>query len=80
MGALKFHKRDQPRVKQVSAREREQEGMRLANALEEVTSLKETAKALGISWQAVRRIECLALYKIKAKLTEERINTRISHE
>ena len=46
------------------------EGARIANQLPQFMSLEQVAKKLGISYQMVRRIECLALFKVKTRLQE----------
>jgi DNA-directed RNA polymerase sigma subunit (sigma70/sigma32) len=47
-------------------------GRNIAAQLEPVNSLEEVAESLGVSYQYVRRVECLALAKLAHKLRKMR--------
>jgi DNA-directed RNA polymerase sigma subunit (sigma70/sigma32) len=64
------HKKDQPKVKRVSLKERMRVGSRLAASMEPVMTLREVADKLGMSYQGVQKIEALALYKIQVRLQQ----------
>jgi len=64
------HKKAQPRVKQISVRERIRIGSRLAQSMEPQMTLQAVADQLGLSYQAVQRAEALALYKVQVRLKE----------
>lgn len=43
-------------------------GAAIANQLPQLQSTRDVAKALGLSHQMVRRIECQALYKLQTRM------------
>lgn len=43
-------------------------GASIADALPQMFSVQDTANALGLSATMVRRIECQALYKLRARM------------
>jgi DNA-directed RNA polymerase sigma subunit (sigma70/sigma32) len=67
MSALK---KAQPRVKQVSFKERLRIGHKLAASMEPKMTLREVGDKLGMTYQGVQRIEALALYKIQVRLQQ----------
>lgn len=50
--------------------ERLRKGARIADQLPKKMSLPEVAEAMGLSESGVRKIECLALWKISHRLKE----------
>jgi hypothetical protein len=56
--------------KTVAMKDRIKIGQSIANQLEPVNSARDVAKHFGISEQALRKAECLALFKVSAKLKE----------
>jgi DNA-directed RNA polymerase sigma subunit (sigma70/sigma32) len=64
------HKKDQPKVKRVSLKERLRIGRRLAASMEPQMTLQEVADKLGMSYQGVQKIEALALHKVQVRLQQ----------
>jgi hypothetical protein len=65
-------KKPVPYLQTFGFREQMKAGQRIADALPKRMGLKETAKALGLTQTYVRRIECLALFKIQQRMKELR--------
>lgn len=54
----------------VAMKDRIRIGQNIANQLEPVNSARDVAKHFGMSEQGLRKAECLALFKVSAKLKE----------
>ena len=59
-----------PTAKSVALKQRLHEGARIADQMPKLMTLDEVAAKLGLSTKYVRRLECLALYKVQARLKE----------
>lgn len=69
-------KKSQPRVAQVALKDRLKIGRALAASMEPLATLQECADEMGMSYQAVQKIEALALFKVSMLLKAEHAKLR----